>query len=53
MIAVLGGMGWARINDALGPVVRNTEGRVFTLSTLDFLLEVVPFTGLIDAAHAR
>ena len=53
LIAVLGGIGWARINDALGPVVRNTEGRVFTLSTLDSLLEVVPFTGLIDAAHAR
>ena len=53
LIAVLGGIGWARINDALGPVVRDTEGRVFTLSTLDSMLEVVPFTGLIDAAHAR
>lgn len=47
LIAVLGGIGWARINDALGPVVRDTDGRVFTLSTLTSMLEVAPFTGLI------
>lgn len=47
LIAVLGGIGWARINDALGPVVRDTEGRVFTLSTLGAMLEVSPFPGLI------
>ena len=47
LIAVLGGIGWARINDALGPVLRDTDGRVFTLSTLNSILEVAPFPGLI------
>lgn len=47
LIAVLGGIGWARINDALGPVVRDTDGRVFTLSTLNSMLEVAPFPSLI------
>ncbi len=47
LIAVLGGIGWARINDALGPVVRDTDGRVFTLSTLNSMLEVAPFPGLV------
>jgi hypothetical protein len=47
LIAVLGGIGWARINDALGPVVRDTDGRVFTLSTLESMLEVAPFPGLV------
>ena len=46
LFAVLGGIGWARINDALGPVVRDTDGRVFTLSTLNAMLEVAPFPGL-------
>lgn len=47
LIAVLGGIGWTRINDALGPVVRDTGGRVFTLSTLESMLEVAPFPGLL------
>lgn len=47
LIAVLGGMGWARVNDTLGPVVRDTDGRVFTLSTLPQLLTVAPFPTLI------
>lgn len=47
LIAVLGGIGWARINDALGPVVRDTDGRVFTISTLDSMFEVSPFPGLL------
>lgn len=47
LLAVLGGIGWARINDALGPVVRDTDGRVFTLSTLTSMLEVAPFPGLV------
>ncbi len=47
LVAVLGGIGWARINDALGPVVRDTDGRVFTLSTLASLLEVAPFPSLV------
>jgi len=48
LIAVLGGLGWARVNDALGPVVRDTEGRVFTLATLNSMLEVSPFPSLIN-----
>ncbi|GAA5151515.1 hypothetical protein GCM10023321_18700 [Pseudonocardia eucalypti] len=47
LIAVLGGMGWARVNDTLGPVVRDTDGRVFTLATLDEMLTVAPFPALI------
>lgn len=48
LLAVLGGIGWTRINDALGPVVRDTDGRVFTLSTLNSMLEVAPFPSLIS-----
>ena len=48
LFAVLGGLGWARINDALGPVVRDTDGRVFTLSTLGSMLDVAPFPSLIQ-----
>lgn len=48
LIAVLGGIGWTRINDALGPVVRDTDGRVFTLSTLTSMLEVAPFPSLLE-----
>jgi hypothetical protein len=51
LIAVLGGIGWARINDALGPVVRDTDGRVFTLSTLSSMLDVAPFPGLIVGSN--
>jgi hypothetical protein len=47
LFAVLGGIGWARINDALGPVVRDTDGRVFTLTTLPSMLEVAPFPSLV------
>ena len=50
LVAVLGGIGWARINDALGPVVRDTDGRVFTLATLSSMLEVAPFPGLLGTA---
>lgn len=49
LFAVLGGIGWARVNDALAPVLRDTEGRVFTISTLDTLLDVPPFPGLVAA----
>ncbi len=52
LMAVLGGIGWARINDALGPVVRDTDGRVFTLSTLASMLEVAPFPALRTAPPA-
>ncbi len=52
LIAVLSGLGWTRLNDALGPVVRDTEGRVFTLSTLHSMLEVAPFPSLVGTAGA-
>jgi hypothetical protein len=51
LIAVLGGMGWTRVNDALGPVIRDTQGRVFTISTLESMLEVAPFPTLINTAR--
>ncbi|MBI4798513.1 MAG: hypothetical protein HY794_07235 [Desulfarculus sp.] len=47
LIAVLGGLGWKRVNDTLGPVVRDTDGRVFTLSTLPEMLQVSPFPSLM------
>jgi len=47
LFAVLAGMGWTRVNDTLGPVVRDTDGRVFTLATLPQMLEVAPFPSLI------
>lgn len=50
LLAVLGGIGWARVNDTLGPVVRDTDGRVFTLATLSSMLEVAPFPSLIGLA---
>ncbi len=46
LLAVLGGAGWKRVNDTLGPVLRDTDGRVFTVDTLDEMLTVAPFTQL-------
>ncbi|MDQ2761086.1 MAG: hypothetical protein M3Y17_11840 [Actinomycetota bacterium] len=46
LLAVLAGMGWTRVNDTLGPVVRDTDGRVFTISTLREMLDVAPFPTL-------
>jgi hypothetical protein len=43
LLAVLAGLGWGRVNDTLGPVVRDTEGRVFTLATLPEMMNVAPF----------
>jgi len=45
LFAVLAGLGWRRAADALGPVVRDTDGRVFTLPTLTDMLHVQPFPG--------
>lgn len=57
LIAVLGGLGWTRTNDTLGPVVRDTDGRVFSVSNLDEMMTVQPFPhlrGLISPArHLR
>lgn len=50
VLAVLDGLGWRRLNDALGPVVRDTDGRVFTTSTLTDLLDVDPVRDLIGGA---
>ncbi|ORB87015.1 hypothetical protein B1987_28225 [Mycobacterium kansasii] len=52
VIAVLGGTGWARVNDSLGPVLKYTDGRVFTLETLDQMLTVTPFPQLTGLASA-
>lgn len=46
VVAVVDGLGWERLNDALGPVVRDCDGRVFTLQTLPEMLEVEPFPAL-------
>jgi hypothetical protein len=48
LFAVLGGMAWTRVNDTLGPVVRDTDGRVFSLSNLDEMLSVSPFPELVS-----
>ncbi|EHJ47827.1 hypothetical protein DFW101_1820 [Solidesulfovibrio carbinoliphilus subsp. oakridgensis] len=48
LVAVLAGMGWTRVNDTLGPVVRDTDGRVFTLANLTAMLEMAPFSSLLE-----
>lgn len=50
LIAVLDGLGWQRTNDALGPVVRDTAGRVFTIETLPEMLAVQPFPSLLGTS---
>jgi hypothetical protein len=50
VFALLGGIGWRRTVDALGPVVRDTNGRVFTLATIRELLDVEPFPPLHGTA---
>ncbi|WP_139738512.1 hypothetical protein [Actinomyces wuliandei] len=52
LVGVLAGLGWTRVNDTLGPVIRDTDGRVFTLSDLTQMLSVSPFPQLIGAAPA-
>lgn len=42
VFAVLSGLGWRRARDALGPVVRDTDGRVFTIATLGEIVHVEP-----------
>ncbi|OBI24306.1 hypothetical protein [Mycolicibacter sinensis] len=49
LFAVLGGMAWTRVNDTLGPVVRDTDGRVFSPSNLDEMLAVSPFPELVTS----
>ncbi|SRR6266851_697867 len=50
VFAVLSGLGWQRTGDALGPVVRDTDGRVFMIPTLAEILTVQPFPDLIGKA---
>jgi hypothetical protein len=50
VLAVLEGLGWRRVNDALGPVVRDCDGRVFTPATLAELVDVDPARDLIGTA---
>jgi hypothetical protein len=40
---VLAGLGWTRTADALGPVVRDTDGGTLTIPTLQLMLTVQPF----------
>lgn len=47
LLGALGGLGWTRVNDTLGPIVRDCDGRVFTLATLPEMLTVAPFPSLI------
>ncbi len=47
LIAVLGGLGWTRVNDTLGPVVRDCDGRVFSAGNLPDMLTVSPFPSLL------
>jgi hypothetical protein len=51
VLAVLEGLGWRRVNDALGPVVRDCDGRVFTTANLDEMLEVDPVRDLVGTAE--
>jgi len=53
VFAVLGGTGWRRARDALGPVVRDTDGRTFAPATLSEMLGVDPFPDLLRAASRR
>ena len=51
LIAVLGGLGWTRVNDTLGPVIRDCDGRVFSVSNLSDMLTVAPFPMLLGPAQ--
>lgn len=51
VFAVLGGLGWRRTSDALGPVVEACDGRVFTLANLQEMLTVDPFPALPRSQH--
>lgn len=46
VFAYLGGLGWRRTGDALGPVVEACDGRVFTLGTLPEMLTVDPLPAI-------
>lgn len=47
VFAVLSGLGWTRTMDALGPVIRDTDGRVFTPINLESMMRTDPFPRLV------
>ncbi len=53
LFAVLAGIGWRRTMDALGPVVRDTDGRTFTLATLPEMVNTEPLPGLRGLLQTR
>lgn len=52
VIAVLDGLGWRRLPDALGPVVRDTGGLVFSAANITDLLGVEPVASLVGRGPA-
>lgn len=50
LFALVDGLGWARAADALGPVVRDCDGRVFTRATLAEMFDTDPFPLLLGIA---
>jgi hypothetical protein len=52
VFAVLAGLGWRRTADTLGPVIRDTDGRVFTVKTLAAMTTVEPFPSLVTGAKS-
>lgn len=46
IFAMLSGLGWTRTADALGPVVQECDGRVFTPATISEMLTVDPMPSL-------
>lgn len=50
VFGVVDGLGWRRTGDALGPVVRYTDGRVFTLATVGDMIKTQPFPQLVTEA---
>jgi hypothetical protein len=51
LVAVLGGLGWTRVNDTLGPVVRDCDGRVYSVANIDEIMLVSPFPSLRGLAR--
>lgn len=48
LFALVDGLGWARAADALGPVIRDCDGRVFTRATMTDMFDVDPFPLLLN-----
>jgi hypothetical protein len=50
LFALVDGLGWARAADALGPVIRDCDGRVFTRATMTEMFDVEPLPMLVGLA---